>query len=182
MDIGENRVQEASAKRVRLAQVADSAAWHLIGHLQTNKAAKAVAIFDLIQSVDSARLARDINSKAVAAGKIQNILIEVKVSQEDAKFGCSPDDAPALARDIAGLKNIRLCGMMAMAPFFDDPKLARPYFSRARKIYENMSKVFAAPNPYCASAVLSMGMSHDFEVAVEEGANMVRIGSAIFKT
>ena len=181
LDVGESKVQEASSKRVRLAQAADSVSWHLIGHLQTNKAARAVAIFDLIHSVDSSRLARDINSKAGAAGKIQNVLIEVKISGEDSKYGCSPKAAPALAKEIAGLKNLRLCGVMAMAPYFADPEDARPYFASARKVCEAIPESLAAPNPYSGVPVLSMGMSGDFEVAIEEGANMVRIGTSIFK-
>jgi hypothetical protein len=135
----------------------------------------------LIHSVDSSRLARDINSKAGAAGKIQNVLIEVKVSGEDSKYGCFPKDAPALAKEIAGLKNLRLCGVMAMAPYFDDPEQARPYFVSARKVCEAIPESLSAPNPYAAVPVLSMGMSGDFEVAIEEGANMVRIGTSIFK-
>ena len=193
-DIGENRIQESITKYHAFRQDEDKKLlshplrWHLIGHLQTNKAARAVEIFDLIQSVDSWHLASELNRRAASKGKVQDILIEVKVSPEDTKYGCPPSEVKDLARRVSQeLKSLRLAGLMAMAPYFgsssENPStLARPYFKKAREVYEDAYDFFAKDNPYTSGRpVLSMGMSSDFEAAISEGANMVRIGSAIFK-
>ncbi|MFN3966071.1 MAG: YggS family pyridoxal phosphate-dependent enzyme [Endomicrobiia bacterium] len=181
-DIGENRVQEAEEKHSLLFthyhSLFTNIKWHMIGHLQTNKTKKAVQIFDLIQSVDSIHLAEEIDKQAKKINKIQDCLIEVKVSEEETKYGCLPEKVKELIEKILELKNIRLCGLMAMAPFFEKPELTRPYFQKAKKLFDDH---YSLLNTYCSLPYLSMGMSNDFEIAIEEGANMVRIGTAIFK-
>lgn len=173
-DIGESRIQEAQEKFLQLAGSLDAVRKHLIGHLQTNKAKKAVELFDLIHSVDSVRLAEELDRQASRAGKVQECLLEVNVSGEESKFGAPPEEVPGLVVRIRGMKNLRLRGMMTMAPFAADPEAARPYFKRAKTIFDAMR----AADP--EMAYLSMGMSGDFEVAVEEGATLVRVGTAIF--
>jgi len=171
-NIGESRIQEASAKfpLIELSGIRK----HLIGHLQTNKVKKAVELFDVIQSLDRTELAREIDRHAKSLGKVQECLIEVKVSPEETKFGLAPEDAEGFISSVALLKNIKVNGIMAMAPYFDDTELARPYFKKAKQIFDSLRS-------RAGISVLSMGMSGDFEVAIEEGANMVRIGTAIFK-
>lgn len=173
-DIGENRIQEA---RPKIKALGDKARWHMIGHLQANKAKDAVAIFDLIHSVDSLELAEEINKRAKGVGKVQNILIEVKTSSEATKHGVPTNNALPLVKDIAKLSNVRIKGLMTMAPFVDNPEKARPYFVKCRLLSDkiNKEKIRGVEMRY-----LSMGMSNDFEVAIEEGSNMVRIGRAIF--
>ncbi|HAR45471.1 MAG TPA: YggS family pyridoxal phosphate-dependent enzyme, partial [Nitrospiraceae bacterium] len=171
---GENRVQEA---RDKIAQLGGLATWHLIGSLQKNKAKYAVKLFDLIHSVDSLELAQEIDQQAARAGKIQRVLIEVNIAGEDAKAGINVGTAVDLAREAAKLRNIRIQGLMTMPPYSEDPENSRPYFQRLRElagviIKENISGL--------SLQELSMGMSGDFEVAVEEGATMVRVGTAIF--
>lgn len=176
-DIGENRVQEALAK-YRSMQAAAGIRWHMIGHLQTNKAKAAVGIFDLIHSVDNLRLAQEIQKQAQLAKKMQAILIEVNVSGEKAKYGVDASSLESLVSSISGMNNIMLLGLMAMAPFSDDPQRARPYFKMLKEMRDGLRRY------NCGNIDmkhLSMGMSADFEVAIEEGADMVRIGSAIFK-
>lgn len=168
-DIGENYIQEADEK---WQEIGSKARWHFIGHLQTNKAKQAVRIFSLIQSVDSLHLAQEIGKRALALGKTIDVLMEVKISGEETKFGASPDDVLRLTEDIASVDGVRLQGLMGMAPFVADPEEARPYFARLRAIWEKL------PNEQ--RQWLSMGMSHDFDIAIEEGSNMVRIGTAIF--
>lgn len=175
-DIGENRVQEAEKKFIQIAGIGPVRK-HLIGHLQTNKAKKAVELFDVIQSLDSERLAVELNRAAQAAGKVQECLLEIKVSEEESKFGAAPEELRKLAESAASLKNIRISGVMGMAPFFDDPEKARPYFAKLRKIFDEAKAELKLPG----FETLSMGMSNDFEIAVEEGSTMVRIGTAIFK-
>ncbi len=172
--LGENRVQEARDKIEALGRIAQ---WHLIGRLQTNKAKYAVRLFDLIHSVDSLGLARELDRQAQKIGKIQDVLIEVSIAGEAAKGGISPDDCPGLIREAAALKNIRVCGLMAIPPFLDDPEEVRPFFRNLRELSQHIIKE-GIPN--VSLQELSMGMSHDFEVAVEEGSTMVRVGTAIF--
>lgn len=176
---GESRVQEAQKKISDLRfQISDSKIeWHLIGHLQKNKAKYAVQLFDLIHSVDSIELAEEINKQAEKIGKIQRVLIQVKLSEEETKHGVSEGDLMPLLERINKLKNLKLEGLMTMPPYFEDPEKARPYFKRLREIRENINSLRITPN---ALRELSMGMSNDFEVAIEEGATMVRIGTAIF--
>ncbi len=167
LDLGENRVKDALAKS---RDVKDSVCWHLIGHLQTNKARDAVRLFSLIHSVDSERLASCLDKEAARIGKTQDILIEVNVSGEASKFGVSPDGVKGLVEFSKGLKNISVLGLMTVAPLSQDSEAARPVFRRLKEI--------AMEN---GLGQLSMGMSQDYRVAIQEGATMVRIGSAIFK-
>jgi len=170
-DIGESRIQEAEKKLPALT--AYKVKKHLIGHLQTNKARKAVALFDVIQSVDSLRLLEEIDRHAAAAKKIQECFLEVKISLEDTKFGLAPEMLAGLLDKSKTLVNVKVAGLMAMATFFDDPESARPYFREAYRCYTQLSGSYALD-------WLSMGMTGDFEVAVEEGSNMVRIGTGIY--
>ncbi|MBN1822816.1 MAG: YggS family pyridoxal phosphate-dependent enzyme [Endomicrobiales bacterium] len=173
-DIGENKVQEAMKKFDAMGESLKGVKKHYIGHLQTNKAKKAVEIFDVIQSLDSIPLAEEIQKHAAGIGKIQDCLVEVKVSDEEAKYGLAPEGLGEFVEKAARFGNIRLAGLMTMAPFFEDPEKTRPYFKRAREAFE---KIKAGNGGF---RFLSMGMSNDFTVAIEEGANMVRIGTAIF--
>ena len=163
-DFGENYVQEFDEKRSGLT-ACDRARFHLIGHLQSNKSKKAAEIFDVIQTVDSAKLARRLNDE----GKRLDVMIEVKLSAEEAKAGAAPEEVPALIEAIHGCANLNLLGLMTMPPWSDDAEPSRPYFARLREL--------AAANQLTG---LSMGMSHDLEVAIEEGATIVRIGTALF--
>jgi len=172
--VGESRVQEANEK---YRKVGNKVIWHLVGHLQRNKAKDAVKIFDLIHSVDSVKLANEIDKQARNGGKIQKILIEVNVSGEESKYGLSPEELIPFLKEISELANIRVKGLMTMAPLYENPDYSRPHF---RKLRELMEKVKAQNIINVEMKYLSMGMTNDFEVAIEEGSNMVRIGRAIF--
>lgn len=172
--LGENRVQEAKEKIEALGKVAS---WHLIGHLQTNKSKYAVKLFDLIHSVDNLELAKEIDKQAAKAGKVQNVLIEVSIAGEAAKAGVSIGDMVRLVGEAAGLKHIRVLGVMTMPPLSNDPEDSRPYFRKLRDLADAVRKEGIAG---ISMNELSMGMSGDFEVAVEEGATLVRVGTAIF--
>jgi len=163
---GESKVQEAKAK---IPLISGRARWHMIGHLQTNKARDAVALFDFIHSVDSRKLAEELNKWAEATGKRQAVLLEVNVSGEASKFGLKPEDLDSTLKEINRLTRLEVRGLMTVAPFAEEAARARPYFRRLRELRDAIGL-----------QELSMGMSHDFEVAVEEGATMVRIGTAIF--
>ena len=171
-DIAENRVQAAQEKFPLVT--APGVVRHLIGHLQTNKVKDAVALFDLIQSVDSVRLAEEINKRAAAQGKVQDILLQVDIAREEQKFGLPEDEVEAFAAQVHRLPQVRLCGVMAMAPLTEDRERIRDIFRRAKKIFDHLSAGFPLQH-------LSMGMSGDYDIAIAEGATMVRIGSAIFK-
>jgi pyridoxal phosphate enzyme (YggS family) len=175
---GENRVQEFAGKANALRDLADSE-WHLIGHLQTNKAAKATELFDAVDSVDSARMAEKLNASAESAGKTLSVLIEINVGGEQAKSGVAPD-SDGLEQILQGAPrwgSLKIRGLMTVPPYAEDPEGSRPYFRQLRLIRDSV----AARNlPQIGMAVLSMGMSHDFEVAVEERATCVRVGTAIF--
>jgi pyridoxal phosphate enzyme (YggS family) len=175
-EFGENRVQEAR-KKVRseeLRVMSEDISWHLIGHLQKNKAMAAVGLFDMIQSVDSIELAETLNGYAGKAGKIQRILLQVKLSDEESKYGIKKENIMSVIRRSEYMKNLKLEGLMTIPPYFDDPEKARPYFRKLREIKDEIeAEGVALPE-------LSMGMSNDFEVAIEEGATMVRIGTALF--
>ena len=175
---GENRVQEFSGKAVSLADLED-AEWHMIGHLQTNKAAKAVELFAAIDSVDSLRLAERLNGSAEQTGKKLGVLIEINVGGEAAKSGLSPEspELEALLRAAAKFDHLEFRGLMTIPPFTDDPQKTRPYF---RKLRELRDRILARKLPNVGMKILSMGMSHDFEIAIEEGSTCVRIGTAIF--
>jgi len=168
-EIGENKIQEALLKFNELNQVL-GLKWHLIGHLQTNKVKEAIKIFDLIHSVDSLKLAQEINKQAEKINKLQRVLIEVNVSGEESKFGIRLEDSADLITQISVLQNIKVLGLMTVAPIVDDPEKVRPYFRRLKELRDSIN----------TSYILSMGMTDDFEVAIEEGATLVRIGTAIF--
>lgn len=172
--LGENRVQEAKGKIDKLGPAAD---WHLIGRLQTNKAKFAVKLFSLIHSVDNLELAHELDKQALKSGKVQDVLIEVNTSLEVSKAGIGAEDALALVQEAAKLDNISIKGLMTMPPFFDDPEKARPFFKELREL---AGRIAQANIPGVSMQELSMGMSGDFETAVEEGATMVRVGTAIF--
>lgn len=172
--IGENRVQEALGKHPALDTNLE---WHLIGHLQTNKVKQAVSIFDLIHSVDSERLVNEINRFAQKIGKVQDILIQVNVADEDTKFGISPSDTLQFAKLISHMPNIRLCGLMTIAPYCENAEAVRPLFREMYYLYEEIN-LLNLPNTNLKW--LSMGMTNDYTIAIEEGANLVRIGTAIF--
>ncbi len=184
-DIGENKIQEAQIKFWELCGEGRERShfrWHMIGHLQTNKVKDAVQIFDLIHSVDSLKLAKTIDNQAAKYGKIQEVLIEVNTSGETEKFGCAPEAVEGLVKEVATFKNIKLNGLMTMAPEVANPEDARPYFRMLRELRDTiygLPVTLPAKGRPDLSPVLSMGMSNDFEVAVEEGATMVRIGRAI---
>jgi len=164
-DIGENYVQEAAEKRAEIR----AGRWHLLGHLQGNKAKLAVSLFDLIQSVDSVQLAQTLGKYAQTAGKVQDILLQVHLGVEATKTGMALDQAGDTSGEIAAMSGIALRGLMGIAPFGVDP---RPHFRDLRRLFETL--------PPANRQVLSMGMSGDFETAVEEGTTMVRVGTAIF--
>ena len=168
LDVGENRVQEALGKA---PEVRADVRWHLIGHLQRNKVNKALTLFDTIHSVDSVRLAEALG----AAERPLEIFLQCNVSGEASKSGVSVEDAPELLRAAAGWPTLRILGLMTMAPYSEDPEDARPCFRSLRELRDDLNRSGVAPPMEC----LSMGMSGDFEVAVEEGATHLRIGSAI---
>jgi hypothetical protein len=180
-DIGENKVQEALAKYNEITNKRDNELRikrHMVGHLQTNKVKEAVKIFDLIQSVDSLYLAEEIDKQAGKINKIQDILIEIKTSLEETKFGLKPDDVIEVIKEAAKLKNINIRGLMTVAPLVDNPEKSRPYFRQLRELMEKINQLRTMKHEL---RILSMGMTDDFEVAIEEGSNMVRLGRAIFE-
>jgi len=174
-DLGENYVQEAQAKIRALRD--EKVSWHFIGRLQTNKAKYAVKLFDLIHSVDSVKLARELNKRSANLGKIQNVLVQVNISGERTKSGIETDLAMDLVGQLARLENLAICGLMTMPPYFNSPEKVRPYFRALRKL-QGLVRNEHFPNVRMAE--LSMGMSGDFEAAIKEGATLVRIGTAIF--
>ena len=174
-DLGENYIQEARQKINSLAMLPVN--WHFIGHLQSNKAKYAVRLFDLIHSVDSLKLANELDKYAKKAGKIQSVLIQVNIAKEETKAGVYVENTRQLLQDISRLENITIRGLMTMPPYFNAPEKARPFFAALRELRDRINDE-AIPNVSLAD--LSMGMTGDFETAIEEGATMVRIGTAIF--
>ena len=172
--IGENYVQETEAAR---ADVGSRAQWHFIGHLQKNKVKKAVALFDLIETVDSSALAALLDRRAGQAGKTMPVLIEVNSGREPQKSGVFPEDAEVLVREIASLPNIRVSGLMTMGPAAGNPEDARPYFQETKRAFDRIRELDL---PGVEMKHLSMGMTNSYRVAVEEGATIVRLGSIIF--
>jgi len=172
--LGENRVQEAREKIEALGRLAQ---WHLVGHLQTNKAKLAVQLFDLIHSLDSLKLAHELDKHARALGKRVPCLVEVNQGSELTKSGLAEADLVPLLREAAPLPGLEILGLMSIPPFLENPQDVRPHFRRLRELRD---AAVAAGIPGLRMDHLSMGMSHDFEVAIEEGATMVRIGTAIF--
>jgi pyridoxal phosphate enzyme (YggS family) len=175
---GENRVQEFESKASALVDLAE-AQWHLIGHLQTNKAKKAVELFNGIDSVDSLRLAEKLNQAAQQAGKILPVLVEIKVGAEESKSGVAVDspELEELLLEAQKLEHLQIHGLMTIPPYTEDPEGARPYFRQLRSLRDAIA---ARDLPRIQMDVLSIGMSHDFEVAIEEGSTCVRVGTAIF--
>ncbi|MBN2754974.1 MAG: YggS family pyridoxal phosphate-dependent enzyme [Candidatus Goldbacteria bacterium] len=172
---GESKIQEAEEKQRLLNEKYNDLSWFMIGHLQTNKVNKAVSIFNMIQSVDSLKLAEKINSACIKEGKVMQCLMEIKVSPEETKFGILPEEAPEVYGRIKEMPGIKPSGIMAMAPYSDNAEDSRIYFKRAKKVFDEIKN--GAPDDF---KWLSMGMSHDFEIALQEGANMVRVGTSLF--
>jgi pyridoxal phosphate enzyme (YggS family) len=172
--VGENYVQEAEKAYQVIGQ---KAKWHMIGHLQSNKAKKAVRIFDMIETVDSMKLARAINIACQSLDKTMLVLVEINSGEEPQKYGVMPSETVPLIKEMAPLKNIKIMGLMTMGPRSGDPEDARPYFKKTREIFEEISKLEL---PGVDMKYLSMGMSNSYKVALDEGSNMVRIGTDIF--
>jgi PLP dependent protein len=173
-ELGENRVQEAFAKA---GQVKGDVRWHLIGHLQSNKARQAVETFDVIHTVDSSELAERLDRIAGQIGRRPSVLVQVDLALEPTKSGADESELPAIIEALDAARHLEFRGLMTLPPFFDSPERARAYFRRLREILEHLNR---SREPERKLTDLSMGMSHDFEVAIEEGATMVRIGTAIF--
>jgi pyridoxal phosphate enzyme (YggS family) len=172
--VGENYVQETQAAQ---AAVGQQCQWHFIGRLQKNKVKKAVLLFDLIQTLDSAETAREIDRRSAEAGKVMPVLIEINSGREPQKAGVFPERAAEVAAVVAGLKNVRLEGLMTMGPELGDPEGSRSYFRETKRLFDDLAR---AVLPNARMDVLSMGMSDSYRVAIEEGANMVRLGTRIF--
>jgi len=172
--LGENYVQEA---RNKIARIGKQVEWHFIGHLQSNKAKYAVELFSMVHSVDRLSLAEELDQEANKQGKIVPVLIQVNISGEESKSGIDPQETLQLLERIAALQHLAVHGLMAMPPWFEDPEDARPYFNALRKLREELAnkKIHGV-----SLQELSMGMSGDFEVTIEEGATLVRVGTAIF--
>lgn len=172
--VGENYVQEAlKAKNV----VGNKAKWHFIGHLQKNKVKKAVFIFDMIETVDSAPLAEEIDKYCKKIGKSMPVLIEINSGREPQKSGVMPEETEGLIKVISKLNNIKVMGLMTMGPRFGNPEDARPYFIETKRIFDNLEKIQI---PNVEMKYLSMGMTNSYRIAIEEGANIIRIGTKIF--
>jgi pyridoxal phosphate enzyme (YggS family) len=171
--VGENYVQEAVSKYKRI----EGLEWHIIGHLQRNKVKDAIKICDCIQSVDSVRLAKEIDQQCAKISKIMPVFIEVNIGGEESKSGTKPDEVIDLIRQIAELPNLRIKGMMTMEPYFENPEDARPYLRLMKQLFD---EVKSCDIPNTDIKTLSMGMSNSYQVAIEEGSNMVRIGTKLF--
>jgi PLP dependent protein len=170
---GENRVQEWESKQPNVADL--DAIWHLIGHLQSNKARRAAHLFRCVDSLDDLALAKKLHAAAHAEGKCLPVLIEVHMGGEETKSGVAEADVPSLAASIAPFAHLDFAGLMAIPPFFDDPERVRPHFRKLHELRDDVSRQLGRPLP-----ILSMGMSHDFEIAIEEGATEIRVGTALF--
>lgn len=172
--IGENYVQEAAEARSRITRDVE---WRFIGHLQKNKVKKAVELFDVIETIDSEALAAEIDKRCRSLDKVMSVLIEVNSGEEAQKAGVAPEDLRSLAENVSKLKNIRVEGLMTMGPFSGNPEDARPYFRRTREVFEAIRSEGIAG---VEMSSLSMGMTNSYKVAIEEGANIIRIGTKIF--
>ena len=172
--VGENYVQEGEQA---FEKIGNRVKWHMIGHLQKNKVKKAVNIFDMIETVDSIKLCRQIDKACSAINKVMPVLIEINSGEEDQKAGIMPEDAIPLIKEITALQNIRVMGLMTMGPFSDDPEDSRPYFIKTKELFDliRQTGIEGVEMKY-----LSMGMSDSYRVAIEEGANLVRIGTKLF--
>lgn len=172
--VGENYLQEAEDA---FEAVGNRAQWHMIGHLQRNKVKKAVRIFDMIETVDTMRLAREIDKQCARADKVMPVLVEINSGEEEQKAGVLPGEAEGLIREMSSLDHVKVVGLMTMGPFTGDPEDARPFFRTTREIFDRLGELAI---PRVEMKTLSMGMSNSYRVAVEEGANLVRIGTLIF--
>jgi len=172
--IGENYVQEAERA---YREIGPRAEWHFIGHLQKNKVKKAVDIFDMIETVDSVEIAKEIDKRCEQIGKVMSVLVEVNSGQEKQKSGVSPKEAEQLIKEVSGFKNIKVVGLMTMGPRFGNPEDSRPYFIKTREIFDKVKRLCL---PNVEMKYLSMGMTNSYKIAVEEGANIVRIGTKLF--
>lgn len=172
--IGENYVQEALEA---FNLIGHRAKWHFIGHLQKNKVKKAAEIFDVIETVDSLKIAREIDKRCSNIGKVMPVLVEINSGREPQKFGILPEEAETFIKEIAVFENMKIEGLMTMGPAFGDPENARPYFIETRKIFERIKTIDISN---VEMKLLSMGMTNSYKVAIEEGANIVRIGTKIF--
>jgi pyridoxal phosphate enzyme (YggS family) len=173
--IGENYVQEAQEKKVQLADA--SAEWHMIGHLQRNKAKLAVQVFDVVESLDSLALARELDNEAAKRSKIVRALIEVNLAGEESKAGIAKGEVAGLLEMVSGLAHVRVQGLMTVPPFRENLEEVRPYFRELRELRDSLNSLNL---PHARLNELSMGMTHDFTVAIEEGATIVRVGTALF--
>ena len=174
-DIAENKVQEIQKK---YDQIHSPVNWHLIGHLQTNKVKYIIDKVVMIHSVDSVHLAQESDKRAAAAGKNMDVLLQVNAAHEESKFGLDPKDVPGVMQEIlTTCPNVRVRGLMHIAPWTEDPEEVRPYFKEVKDLFDTLS---AVDHPNADFRYLSMGMSHDFETAIEEGANIIRVGTSIF--
>ncbi len=173
---GENRVQEAEGKIPHLTEIPELE-WHLVGHLQTNKAKRAAELFAVVHSLDSEKLAIKLNQECLDIGKVLSVLLQVDLGGEETKYGAEPARIREMIEQISGLRGLRLNGLMTIPPYLENAEKVRPYFSRLREIRDGLE----SEQPGCLGLKhLSMGMSHDFEQAIPEGATIVRIGTAIF--
>ena len=174
-DIAENKVQEIQKK---FDQIHSPVNWHLIGHLQTNKVKYIIDKVVMIHSVDSVHLAQESDKRAAAAGKNMDVLLQVNAAHEESKFGLDPKDVPQVFREILdSCPNVKIRGLMHIAPWSEDPEEIRPYFKEVKDLFDTLA---AVEHPNADFKYLSMGMSHDFETAIEEGANIIRVGTSIF--
>ncbi|MFC1716399.1 YggS family pyridoxal phosphate-dependent enzyme [Candidatus Poribacteria bacterium] len=171
---GENYVQEAVRK---YSEIGDGVKWHMIGHLQRNKVRDVLRVFDCIQSVDSLRLAKEIDRQCERTGKVMQVLLEINIAGEENKYGISPEELPNMLQQMAVLPNLQVNGLMTMEPYFDDPEDSRPYFKRMKRLFDE-ARSYDIPN--AEIGILSMGMSNSYQVAIEEGSNMVRVGTRLF--
>ena len=172
---GENYIQEAEKK---INKLAPSISWHFIGRLQSNKALLAVQLFQIIETVDRLKIAKALNNHARTIGKSQDILVQVNIGREKQKAGIDPDDAEGLLQELRNMKNLKIRGLMGMPPFSNDPEQTRPHFKALKKMADHFTdKGYFA---HSAPTILSMGMSNDFTIAIEEGSTLVRIGTSIF--
>jgi len=174
--VGENYVQEA---QVAMEVVGRRATWHLIGHLQKNKVARAALLFDLVETIDSVALAQELDLACQRQGKRLPVLVEVNSAREEGKAGVFPEEAEALVREVAALRHLRVRGLMTLGPLTADPEEVRPYFRETRRLFERLRATAQAGGEV---DVLSMGMSDSYRVAIEEGATMIRVGTRIFGT
>jgi len=172
--VGENYVQEAERA---YEVIGNRVKWHLIGHLQKNKVKKAVRLFDMIETVDSVEIAREIDKRSAEIGKVMPVLIEINSGREEQKTGVLPESAVELTREISAYPNIKVMGLMTMGPRFGNPEDSRPYFVETRKIFEKLKQLNL---PNVEMRYLSMGMTNSYRIALEEGANMVRLGNRLF--